>query len=184
MRVSLHRMFLDAPRNIMDELACYLRREVPGVTPSIKRFIDNNLRRMDYSAQLNPNKLYSVGNVYNLNEIYREINEEYFDGRLDLKITWFGKIYQRGRTRAVLGLYQDNLKLIKIHRRLDSHAVPEYLVRFIVYHEMLHHVCPARYGENGKYQIHTKEFKRREAQFVHYRLAKQWIKDHEALLFH
>ncbi len=77
-RISLHRMFLEAPQNVMDSLACYLRREVPSVQLPVKKFIEENLRRMDYSHKLDATKLYSLGNHYNLEEIYHNINSEYF----------------------------------------------------------------------------------------------------------
>ena len=148
-KVSLHRMFLLAPQNIMEELACYLRREINIISPSVKAFIEYNLQKLDYSNQLDLNKLKSQGNVYNLQHLYRELNREYFNEKLDLHITWFGKPTQRSRSRVTFGLYHDPLRLIKIHRRLDSPAFPDYVVSYVIYHEMLHHVCPSYVDERG-----------------------------------
>src|SRR5277367_2983041 len=75
-KVSLHRMFLDAPQNIMDELACYLRQESKIISPTVKAFIEDNLKKLDYSHTLNRGKLYQQGNVYNLQTIYNNINRE------------------------------------------------------------------------------------------------------------
>jgi hypothetical protein len=182
-KVSLHRMFLGAPQNIMEELACYLRRERKIISPSVKAFIENNLQKLDYSHQLDVNNLKSQGTFYNLRHLYHELNQEYFKGKLDLHITWFGKSAQRSRTRVTFGLYHDPLRLIKIHRLLDSPSFPDYVVSYVIYHEMLHHVCPSYVDEKGMNRVHSKEFKAKEQKYRHYGLAQSWIKEHRAFLF-
>ena len=182
-KVSLHRMFLEAPSNIMDELACYLRRETRIISPSVKAFIEKNLQKLDYSHQIDVTKLKSQGNVYNLKEIYNELNETYFNEKLDLRITWFGKSNQRNRSLVTFGLYYDPLKLIKIHRILDAQSVPDYVIHYVIYHEMLHFVCPAYVDKKGMNRVHSKEFKTLEQEFLHYDLAQRWIKEHQEYLF-
>ncbi len=182
-KVSLHRMFLQAPQNVMDALACYLRREDESIAPSVKAFIEDNLKQLDYTHQLDQTKLYTQGNVYDLKRIYNEINREYFQNSLNLKITWFGKGVQRNRSRVTFGLYHDATKLIKVNRLLDSPAYPEYVIAYVVYHEMVHHVCPAYFDENGHHHIHSDEFKKQEALFRHFDLAQSWIKENRANFF-
>lgn len=182
-KVSLHRMFLDAPKNIMDELACYLCRDRKIISPSLKAFIETNLHKLDYSHQVDIRKLNCKGNVYNLQRIYDQLNDEYFDGKLDLFITWFGKATKRSRTRITFGLYHDPLRLIKIHKRLDSPAYPDYVVAYVVYHEMVHHVCPSYVDEKGLHRVHSKEFKAQEKLYRHYDLAQKWIREHQTNFF-
>lgn len=182
-KVSLHRMFLEAPKNVMDELACYVRQESKSISHSVRAFIEDRLKKLDYTHLVNPSKLTSSGNVYNLKTIYDDLNAEYFDSKLNLFITWFGKPQQKNRTRVTFGLYHDPLKLIKINRLLDSPTYPDYLISYVVYHEMLHHVSPSYYDERGVHRIHSKEFKDREECFKHYDLAQDWIKEHTQYLF-
>lgn len=182
-KVSLHRMFLNAPQNVMDALACYLKREDRTIAPTVKAFIEDKLQKLDYSSQVDQAKLYSQGHVYNLQQIYNDINEEYFDGKLKLYITWFGKANRRSRSRVTFGLYHDPLRLIKVNRLLDSPSFPYYLVAYVVYHEMVHHVCPPYFDANGQHHIHTKEFKEMEAQFRYYDLAQEWIKNNKSNFF-
>lgn len=182
-KVSLHRMFLEAPKNVMESLACYLRREEKCISTSVRAFIEDNLKTLDYSHQLDPSKLYFQGHVHNLQKIYNELNKKYFRGTLKLQVTWFGKTTQRNRSRVVFGLYHDSLRLIKINRLLDSPSFPDYFVAYVVYHEMLHHVCPAYYDGNGHHHIHSKEFKERELLFSHYNLAQQWIEENQCCFF-
>ncbi len=182
-KVSLHRMFLDAPQNIMDELVCYIRRDSKIISPNVKAFIEDNILKLDYRHELDVRKLSSQGNVYNLRQIYNDLNRVYFNRKLDLHITWFGKIQQRNRSRITFGLYHNTLRLIKIHRMLDSPAYPEYVVAFVVYHEMVHHVCPPYIDEKGLNRVHTQEFKAREKCYRHYDLAQRWIKAHHNCFF-
>lgn len=180
--VSLHRMFLTAPENIMQELACYLRSQ-SKITPIVKAFIEDNIKKLDYSHTVDPEKLHIQGNVYNLQNIYNDLNHEYFQGKLNLHITWFGKNSQRNRSRVIFGLYHDPLRLIKIHRMMDSPAYPDYLISFVVYHEMLHHVSPSYVDDKGLKRVHSKEFKKLESQFRHFDLAQEWIRERHACFF-
>jgi len=182
-KVSLHRMFLNAPGNVMDELACYLRGDHQDIAPKVKAFIDKNFKKLDYSHTIDPFTLPTQGTVYNLRELYQELNEEYFDGELNLLITWFGRRRQYNRSRITFGLYHDPLKLIKINRLLDSPVFPEYVVSYVVYHEMVHHVCPPYTDRKGQSHIHSKAFKVKEKQFRHFHLAQRWIEEHQQQLF-
>lgn len=177
-KVSLHRMFLDAPENIMESLACYLKKEKQIIPTNIKAFIEENYKKLDYTHLVDQSKLCTKGKIYDLQEIYDKINQKYFNRKLDLSITWFGKHKKKNRSRITFGLYHDPLKLIKINRLLDQPVFPEYFVSYVIYHEMLHHVCPAYYDENGAHQIHNKEFKKREVEFEEYDKAQEWIKAH------
>lgn len=182
-KVSLHRMFLQAPRNVMDSLACYLRREEKMLSQNVKSFIEENVHKLDYTHRVDHQKLCAEGNVYNLRKIYDRLNEEYFHGSLNLSITWYGKPKRRNRTKVTFGLYYNPLKLIKINRILDNPTFPDYVVSYVIYHEMLHHVCPPYVDKKGINRIHSKEFKQQEAQFKHFEIAQKWIKAHHKHLF-
>jgi hypothetical protein len=182
-RVSLHRIFLKAPQNVMEELSCYLAERPSQLPKSVKAFIEKSLKTLDYTHELDQSKLYSQGNVYNLKRLYESVNSEYFDGKLSLNITWFGKPAQRNRSRITFGLYQDSLKLIKINRLLDSPSFPDYFLEYVIYHEMLHHVCPSYIDERGIHRIHSKEFKQQEVLFRHYSLAQRFIRERQEHLF-
>jgi hypothetical protein len=182
-RVSMHRMFLEAPQNIMQSLACYISRSDKNISRDLKSFIEDGLKKLDYSHTVDQTKLYCQGTVYNLKDIFDELNDEYFNGKMNLFLTWFGKTEQRSKSRLTFGLYHEQLKLIKINRLLDSPTIPKYVISYVVYHEMVHHICPPYTDKNGAYRIHTKEFKAKEECFEHYKLAHKWIKENQADLF-
>jgi len=129
-------------------------------------------------------KLQTLGSLYDLKEIYESINANYFENKLDLKITWFGSAKRRARRHRKLGLYSFKEKLVKIHRLLDQPHFPPYFISYVVYHEMLHSVCPPVKARRGRYQIHHSDFKRKEREFAEYAAAKRWEEDNKKLFFH
>lgn len=182
-KVSMHRMFLDAPQEIIHALGCYIRQEHEVMAPEIRVFIEEGLKKIDYSHLVDRSKISHQGAVYNVKDLYNEVNEEYFENKLHLEITWFGKASQLNRSRCTFGLYHDPLKLIKINRILDSTEFPKYLLTYVIYHEMLHNVCPPYIDENGVNRVHSKEFKEKEEQFRYFDLAQKWIKEHQDQIF-
>ena len=182
-KVSLHRIFLQAPPHVMEALACYIGQGTKGVSYEIKAFIENSLAELDYSHLIDSRKLEVEGRVYNLSHIFNEINKKYFKNDLTLKLTWFGHVGIKNKSRCTLGLYYDSLKLIKIHRLLDQIQVPAYVIEFVIFHEMVHAVCPAYLDDKGVHRIHNSRFKQMERTFYAYEKADQWIKDNRATFF-
>lgn len=174
--VSLHKFFLKAPENVMDGLACYIRRKGKEMAPEVKKFIDDSTKKLDYSKCIDPENLVVKGKNYNLQKIMQELNQKYFDNKVRLNITWYGTPNKKNKSLVTFGLYEDILKLIKINRVLDNPKYPNYLVSYVIYHEMLHHVCPPYVDKLGRNRIHNKEFKAREVLFHEYDLAQEWIK--------
>lgn len=181
--VSMHEMFLQAPKNVMDDLACYFGKEDRAITPTVRAFMENAYKKLDHTHTIDVSKLDVNGLIYNLKDIYDELNKEYFNSSLKLSITWFGTHIQKNRTKINFGLYYDTLRLIKVNRIMDSSSFPEYVLKFVVYHEMLHYVCPSYYDDKGVHRIHSKEFKALEKKFAQYKAAQAWLKDSTADLF-
>lgn len=119
--------------------------------------------------------LYEQG-VYDLQQIFSEINHQYFSGALDLSIHWFGrKKTSRRIRRKVLGYYDSKNKRIKIHHSLNNSFYPPYFIAYVVYHEMLHSAEPPIQGQYRR-KVHHKEFRDKEKLFHGYDQAKEWEK--------
>lgn len=136
--------------------------------------IINRIFKKKKSIQKIP--LSPTGQYYNLQEIYHTLNTQFFESKLNLNISWFGN-GNIAKTRVLFGSYHHRTKLIKINRFLDRANIPPYVVKFIVYHEMLHEVFPPKRKLNGKRSIHHQDFKQKEKQFPDYKLAKEFIKN-------
>lgn len=119
-----------------------------------------------------PRREVHQGEHYHLKQIYDQVNAQYFEGKLELRISWVGSKKSMPRTQVMFGSYNQKTKLIKIHRRLDQPHVPPHFIAFIVYHEMLHHVLPPILVNRRRRKVHHPAFLEREKQFDEYSLAK------------
>jgi hypothetical protein len=113
------------------------------------------------------------GRYHDLDIILEELRGQYFPNCAAVRICW-GRWSGRTRPRSIrFGAYLADAQLIRIHPALDQAFVPCYFVGFIVYHELLHHIMPA-VRVNGRYQIHSPAFRRREREFPAYAEAIAW----------
>lgn len=186
MRLSLHRMFLEAPASVISAVAHLVRTSRTKCKEQnhiVKEYIQRNLPRFDASHRVDRSKLSPKGAVYHLREIFDVLNQSYFEGSLDLMITWYKTPSRKNRQRITFGQYYDNMKLIKINELLDNSFFPDYFVSFIVYHEMLHARIPGHMDEKGRYCVHGKAFKERERLFEHYERAHLWEKQNKNSIF-
>jgi hypothetical protein len=187
-RLSVHKMFLEAPDSVVRAIADYVQRGRKYRQESsalLRTFIQEHLTRSNYTHLIESQKLLHVGRTYHLKPLYDRLNLEYFGAQLDLSITWYGKQRIRPRLRSIVtfGQYLAGLRLIKIHRMLDDPFFPHYFVAFVVYHEMLHSVIPTSVDARGRLCFHTPSFKEREKAFTHYREAIEWEKKNKTRLF-
>ena len=182
-KVSLHRMFVEAPQTVQKALASYIQRTDTLVPNAIKAYIDKNVPTLDHSHLIDPDQMTTKGIHYNLQTLYNRANKRYFAGELDLVITWFGEHGAKAHAKCTLGLYYDQVKLVKIHRLLDNPEVPPYVIEYVIYHEMVHAVCPAYVDEKGRNCIHSKEFKELERYFLAFEEARAWLKKNHKNFF-
>jgi len=175
--LRLHRMFLAADKDVVKALAQWVQRpkaRQPGTV--LDQFIAQN-RHLIGQSRPRPVPIRSRGVHWDLQRFFREINHTYFGGRVDAAITW-GRMPSRRRRRSIrYGSYSQEQHLIRIHPALDQDFVPDYFVRYIVYHEMLHADMGLLETEGERRQIHTRHFYDRERSFKEYGLAVAWHRD-------
>lgn len=140
----------------------------------ISQFIDL-ISRSDMPRNKKKNIIPYSSNHYNLEEIYRELNKKYFMGKVKVPIIWFENTPKTARVSRVLGYYDEDENIIKIHRLLDCPTFPPFYFQYVIYHEMLHTVCRP-YIRSGRYITHHKTFRRKEKEFQEYALAIEWEK--------
>jgi hypothetical protein len=176
-RVRLHHMFLAAPEPIVSALASYLRGGSAESSAVLDRFIHQNrvyIRRVS-SAELRARvPIEPKGQVHQLQEIFDELNRRFFRGQVNASITYarVPKV-NRARQSIKLGSYSAESKVIRIHPALDQSWVPGYVVEWVVFHEMLHHLSPA-VVKHGRRCVHTPEFNARERRFPLAHRARRW----------
>ena len=112
----------------------------------------------------------SVGGTYNLDRIFAQINRRYFGNALPKPVlSWSTR-----RTKRILGHHDAVHDAIIISRSLDLESVPDYVVAYVMYHEMLHVKHQSRFVK-GRRIFHTPAFRAEEKQFAEYDDAIQWL---------
>lgn len=176
--VRLHRMFLDAPAEVVDALARYLAYGDRDAGAALDRFIAAH--RPPPSPELAPTPLRPQGAVHDLDAIERAVRGEYLPDLDAVPITWGRRGASSRRARGAvtlrLGAYRATPPLIRVHPVLDHAAVPEYFVAWVVFHELLHHVTPSTAGR-GRRCLHGDEFRARERAFRDRDRALSWERD-------
>jgi predicted SprT family Zn-dependent metalloprotease len=171
--LRLHKMFLSACNDVLDELVRYIN-DSRRKTPLIRKFINDNLHSLrDKPARKITAR--TMGCHFDLRDIYEKINREYFDSSVTASISWGAKGPRRAARNRTLGSYSSYGNIIRINPILDSKRVPRYFMEFIVYHEMLHaHMGIEKVA--GRRSVHSREFKSREKAFKEYERAVAWEK--------
>jgi hypothetical protein len=169
LQVRAHWMFLRAGEDVLSEMAGFVRTR-SGRTPLVRQFIRQNMgclrERPAPKVTLRPG-----GRFHDLADVFRRLNEEYFEGAVCASVTWGTGGARRAARKRTLGSYSPSTGIIRINPALDRRGVPRYFVAFVLYHEMLHvrmGVCKGR--------VHTAEFRRRERMFRDYARAMAWEK--------
>ncbi len=181
--VRLSDLFKQAPTPILKALATILlsklfQRNVPSAARVTYREYSNSLamrRKARASRRQRGRKLLSSpqGNHYDLTALFDGLNREYFKGRLPgIHLGWSLR-----KSRRILGHFDPSHQTITISRLLDHPTVPEVVVRFILFHEMLHAKLLARSHFDVK-NPHSRQFREEERRFVGHDEARSWIEEH------
>src|SRR4051812_30468551 len=112
-----------------------------------------------------------AGNVYDLNEIFEELNTRFFYGLMARpQMSW-----SPSSARHILGHYDPAHNAIVISRLFDHVRAPRFVVEYIVYHEMLHLKHPVKL-KGSRRCVHPKQFQEEEKLFPRLEEAKQFLK--------
>lgn len=108
--------------------------------------------------------------------IFDEINEEYFGGMVCAGIA-FRHMACKGN-ETTWGACQEDERFIKVNMFLDDPEVPEWVLRYIVYHEMLHLFFPD-YAKRGD-PDHPPRFRTIEKRHPDYQRFLAWDAEESA----
>jgi hypothetical protein len=111
-----------------------------------------------------------AGEYHNLSVLFAELNHRYFAGALQPpRLGWSERAWL-----AQLGCFDPALNSILINRTLDRADVPEYVVAYVLYHEMLHMKHPLRVAR-CRLQVHPPGFRAQEKLFPAYEDAMKFL---------
>ena len=173
--VRMHWMFLNASNEVIREIVRFIKAG-KSRTPHIRKFISENQTCLKKREQKSRRpKIRTQGRFHDLREIFDALNNKYFRSKITASISWTKGNTRRTVRKRTLGSYNRHTNTILINSLLDRKNIPNYYIRYVVYHEMLHSVLGEK-RKNGKRLVHTSEFRRRERLFKDYENAVSWEK--------
>jgi predicted metal-dependent hydrolase len=109
--------------------------------------------------------------------LFDEENARQFGGAVRARIGWSVGAAGQVRHSIRLGSFSPRHRLIRVHPALDRPSTPVYVVRFVVFHEMLHGAIGARLGDRAA-RRHGPDFREAEKSHPDYVRAQAWIAQH------
>jgi hypothetical protein len=180
--VRLHRMFRHAESIELHALVRFITGRDPAASRVLDRFIKSHREEIAGATTRRRADRTSAGTVHDLALVLERVRDLYFGGIGDVTICWgaarvkASRRRRRTRTRSrALATYSFEDRTIRVAKVLDSERVPDFVLDWIVYHEMLHHVLPCEAGD-GRRRFHTRRFRALERGFERYGEAQAWEK--------
>jgi hypothetical protein len=110
------------------------------------------------------------GKAYDLEELFEQLNNRYFAGRLSQpQLSW-----SKRRSWRVLGYHDHVHGSIIISRTLDDKRIPRFVLEYVLYHEMLHVKHPPKL-ESGRMVYHSRAFRADERLFEFFEEALKFL---------
>jgi hypothetical protein len=170
----------EAPRQVLEAILLLLAHKVLRRKPpaEARRIFERFRRDPEVEGRVQARRLErgrkqirgTRGKYHELEEIFSEVNETYFNGQVEVRRLGWGS----RRSWRRLGHYDPVHNTITVSPVLDAHRVPRMIVAYLLYHEMLHTLFTDSPG--GK-RHHTAEFNRAERAFPSYAEARRFL-DH------
>jgi len=111
-----------------------------------------------------------TGKHHDLAPLFDRLNRRYFENSLPRpRLGWSRRVW-----RTQLGCFDPALNQIVLNCQLDESRVPDYVVAYVLYHEMLHVKHPMRF-ERCRRTSHSSHFRQEEKRFEHYHRAMVFL---------
>jgi hypothetical protein len=182
--LRLHTMFRGAPSDVREAVAELLRsgRRAKRSCAVLDAWIAATLPshpppRVPDTALSHRGQHYDLARIAS-GVLREELAGEFGRGKPVPRFTW-GRTRGRGPRRAMrLGSYDAEIDVVRIHPALDQKNVPEWFVRYVLFHELLHAVYPPKRGTDGRWIRHGAAFRERERAYPGLERALAWEQKH------
>jgi hypothetical protein len=179
-QVRLSDVLRQAPLGVLEATAALLLSRVfPRPLPdnlraAYRAYVESprTRRRLHRLRHLRGRRVHTgpQGKFHHLGEIFARVNADYFRARLAApEIGWSARAWLRQ-----LGVFDPGLGHIVINRGLDRETVPDVVVAYVVFHEMLH-LARATGRSRCGLGAHSPEFRREEKRFRDYAQARRLL---------
>lgn len=190
--VRMNAFFAHAPPDVRGAVVSWIRsgRRARRKLELLDLWVETQIESMERSAPRRL-KIVSAGRVYDLEALALELCEAEFASEFAAgamaasealpkwpQLTWGRAPKSRTRRTLRLGSFDYWTGIVRMHPVLDQTAVPEFFVRYVLFHELLHAALPAERGAKGRRIFHSREFRRREREYSGTAAALAWEKAH------
>lgn len=169
-----------APRTVVEAAAAillgrlYRRRPPADLVETYRRFsyARSTRRRLLVTRQRRARRMDDrpAGTHHDLQPLFERLNDLYFDRSLTRpRLGWSSRAW-----RTQLGCFDPALDQIVLNRQLDHEDVPQYVVAYVLYHEMLHLKHPIRFARCRR-ESHSALFRAEEKAFTDYARATRFL---------
>lgn len=179
--IRLSDLFEDAPRQVIKAISIILlaklfrRRMHPHAIAVYREHIESVAmkNRATLSRRQRGRKFLGdpLGQFYDLSALFDYLNRLYFNNELAaVNLGWSPR-----KSRRILGHFDPSHRSITISRWFDQPKVPEFVLSYLLYHEMLH----ARFSASSNFDFknkHGKYFKQEEKKYPNCSAANKWLK--------
>jgi hypothetical protein len=165
--LTAHEAFVGAPRDVLRSL---VRLGVPHSRKRVHRArVTTHAETPEFRLALGelerfdrPAEDAGRGRHFDLMAVFARVNCAYFEGRMSPPhLAW-----SRSVLRREFGRYESSRDTVTLNRALDHPDVPERVVEYVLYHELLHKELGVRVRA-GRREVHTRAFREAERRFVH-----------------
>jgi hypothetical protein len=178
--VRLSDVLGQAPRTVLEAAAAillgrlYRRRPPEELVETYRRFsyAQSTRRRLLLMRQRRARKMEHrpAGAHHDMGPLFDQLNDVYFQSSLPRpRLGWSTRVW-----RTQLGCFDPALNQIVLNRQLDHEKVPEYVVAYVLYHEMLHLKHPMRFARCRR-ESHSARFRSEEKSFTDYARAMRFL---------
>jgi hypothetical protein len=178
--VRLSDLLRRAPQSVLEGAAALLlarvyRRHTPRtlVKPYLEYARSDRTRTRISSMRRSRVRLTPAapqGKHYDLAFLFDHLNQKYFENLLERPhIGWSARAWRRQ-----FGCYDPGPNQILLNRRMDVPGVPQFVVEYVLYHEMLHVKHPTR-RSGCSLLSHSPEFRAEEKRFEQFDPARKFL---------
>lgn len=168
--LRLHQMFCEADKRIWRAIARYITTrgdEGHEVIGEYVRQNDHKIRQKQRRVILRP-----YGEHFDLEKLRDEVCERYFPDADPPYITWGRTTRGKNRRSIQFASFDAGKHLVRVNPKLDAPFVPDFFMRYLIYHEILHREHRPSPGD-----VHTDEYRAALQKHPDHEKAKQWEKD-------
>ncbi|HBE02014.1 MAG: hypothetical protein A2096_03230 [Spirochaetes bacterium GWF1_41_5] len=178
----VHAAFINAPERVLGALAVNFQARIkPDISAQVLKSGSGIIREYACSEKFllssrAINKFFvtgdsAAGRYYDLLPEFDNLNKIFFSGSLHHPLL----VWSRKPTRRKFGHYDPVQDIIMISRTLDNPQVHPEVLRYVLYHEMLHKYFSGKNRWQPHRRVHNKEFRASEKLFPEYRFAENML---------